>query len=358
MKRSTTISYWPKVLRASKRNFFCGIFAILLCVTFNSSARNPSLTLYGQQISSNGFYRFYFDGREGITYPVQASSDLIHWTPLTNVNGATGTIWIDDPDAPNLPRRFYHIGVALAPITNMVFLPAGSFVMGSPDTEVDRSTNEGPQTVVTLSRDFWIGKYEVTQDQLLTITGTNNSTVVVGANLPVDFASWAIATNYCAMLTAKEQAAGRLPAGYQYRLPTEAEWEYACRAGTTNAVTFGNGTSLSSMQANFDGNFPYGGAPKWWFLNRTTLGGAYGTNAWGICDMHGNVSEWCLDYYGPYAGGSLTDPTGPVTGTTRVIRGGNYASPGQNCRSAKRDGRSQTLRNFGQGFRVVLAHDP
>jgi formylglycine-generating enzyme required for sulfatase activity len=240
----------------------------------------------------------------------------------------------------------------------MVFLPAGSFVMGSPDTEVDRSTNEGPQTVVTLSRDFWIGKYEVTQDQLLTITGTNNSTVVVGANLPVDFASWAIATNYCAMLTAKEQAAGRLPAGYQYRLPTEAEWEYACRAGTTNAVTFGDGTSLSSMQANFDGNFPYGGAPKWWFLNRTTLGGAYGTNAWGICDMHGNVSEWCLDYYGPYAGGSLTDPTGPVTGTTRVIRGGNYASPGQNCRSAKRDGRSQTLRNFGQGFRVVLAHDP
>jgi formylglycine-generating enzyme required for sulfatase activity len=240
----------------------------------------------------------------------------------------------------------------------MVFIPPGSFTMGSPDSELDRETKESPQTVVTLTRGYWIGKHEVTQIESIAVTGTNRAIFDYDLRLPVDFMKWTEATYYCQALTDKERAAGRLPEGYRYRLPTEAEWEYACRAGTTTAVSIGNGASLSSTQANFDGGFPYGGAATGPVLNQTSLGGTYAPNAWGLYDMHGNVAEWCLDYYGPYPGGAVTDPKGPATGATRVLRGGAYNSPGKSCRSARRDSRSQTLSNFAAGFRVVLAKDP
>jgi formylglycine-generating enzyme required for sulfatase activity len=358
MKRSATISRRSNVFLGKIRDLFSALSAALcISATFTAAARDNTVTLRLQQMSSNGVYRFYFDGRAGQVYRIEASLDLIHWTLLTNANGITGPIAIEDPQASNLERRYYHVGATVTPITNMVFIAPGTFTMGSPASEIDRNTNEGPQTVVTISRGFWIGKYEVTQDEITTLTGTNH-TVFPSWVLPVDFATWNVATNYCDTLTATERAAGRLPIGYRYRLPTEAEWEYACRAGATNAIGFGNGTSLSSSQANFDGGFPYGGAPTGPFLNSTTPGGSFAPNPWGLYDMHGNVAEWCLDFYSPYPGGSVTDPTGPATGTTHVLRGGSYLSPGQNCRSAKRDGRSPTLWNFGQGFRVVLARNP
>jgi formylglycine-generating enzyme required for sulfatase activity len=334
--------------------------ALLIALELLSAIARPveQPKLEGQQFSSpNGPYKFSFQATAGRTYPIQYSLDLLNWSLLTNAVGAGGPLWIEDPGASLSQRRYYHIGVTLMPITNMVFIHPGTFLMGSPDFELDRSTNEGPQTMVTLTRGFWIGKFEVTQQQIVSLTGTNNA-IFVADNLPVDFLSWNIATNYCDTLTASERAAGRIPAGYRYRLPTEAEWEYACRAGTTTAVGVGSGTSLSSAQADFDGGFPYGGAPTDVFRYSTTPGGTFAPNAWGLYDMHGNVSEWCLDYYGPYPGGAVTNPTGPSTGTNRVLRGGNYASPGKNCRSARRDNRSPTLRNFGQGFRVVLAADP
>jgi formylglycine-generating enzyme required for sulfatase activity len=321
--------------------------------------------IQGQELSSsNHVYRFYFEAAAGTTYPIQSSLDLLNWTLLTNAVGAGGPLWIEDPDNTN-GARFYHVGIATkpkpippTPIANMVFIAAGSFLMGSPDSEPDRDANEGPQTLVTLSRGFWMGKYEVTQGDYGPLMGTAQSIFTWGPQMPVDFASWVDATNYCQKLTDREIAAGHLPAGYRYRLPTEAEWEYACRAGTTTAVSVGTGTNLSSVYANFDGTFPYNGAPTNTFYNHTAAGGLYPPNAWGLCDMLGNVAEWCQDIFAPYPGGAVNDPQGGTTGTNRPLRGGGYESAGRGCRSAKRVSRSQTFRDFGQGFRVVLAADP
>ncbi len=308
-------------------------------------------------MSSNSNYRFFFESNASQTYPIEVSLDLVHWSPLTNVVGNGGPLGVQDNDASNFQHRFYHLGIHPTPVTNMVFISPGSFIMGSPSSEVGRGADEGPQTVVTLSRGFWMGKYEVTQEDFLAVTGSN-WVQFPGPKLPVDFSNWTDATNYCHLLTERETASGSLPAGYVYRLPTEAEWEYACRAGTTTAFGVGDGSSLSSTQVNFDGGFPYGGAATGPFLGRTTVGGTYMANAWGLCDMHGNVWEWCQDVYGPYPGGQVTDPKGAATGSLRVRRGGGLTSVGFGCRSAKRDSRTSFYRSVGQGFRVVLARDP
>jgi formylglycine-generating enzyme required for sulfatase activity len=158
--------------------------------------------------------------------------------------------------------------------------------------------------------------------------------------------SWNSAVAYCAALTAIEQAAGRVPQGYQYRLPTEAEWEYCCRAGTT--TEWHTGTSLSTSQASFQG-----------VPDQTTVVGSYAPNAFGLHDMHGNVAEWCLDSFASYTPGPATDPfaTGGLGGFLRMMRGGgwNAISTAGVCRSAYRVG----LMNFNVspvgGFRVVLA---
>jgi formylglycine-generating enzyme required for sulfatase activity len=298
-------------------------------------------------------YRFSIAATVGQAYPIEVSQDLIHWFALrTVVAPATGTLWIDDEEAPNLQLRFYHVGTH---IPNMVFIEPGSFTMGSPATEANRRADEGPQTIVNITRGFWMAKYEVTQVDYVAVTGENNSVFSADWRYPVDFVNWNQATNYCHKLNEREAAAGRLPAGYAYRLPTEAEWEYACRAGNTTAFGLGNGTSLSSTQANFDGNFPAGGGAVGPYINRTTVPGSYPPNAWGLYDMHGNVWEWCQDAYATYPGGTVTDPTGSPTAPNRILRGGSYNSAGHGCRSAKRDNRLPTYANVGQGIRVVLA---
>ena len=173
--------------------------------------------------------------------------------------------------------------------------------------------------------------------------------------------SWSDATNYCAQLTQKEQTAGRLPAGWVYRLPTESEWEYACRAGTTNAFNFGR--AIHGGMANFYDYYEYDAAsgeiyvsnPTVPYLGRTTAVASYQPNAWGLYNMHGNVWEWCRDWYGTYPAGSVTDPQGAASGSRRVVRGGCWVSEGAYCRSAGRSSGdpSGTYSNFG--FRVVLA---
>ena len=236
----------------------------------------------------------------------------------------------------------------------MVKIEPGTFLMGSPGREADRANDEGPQTQVTISKGFWMGKYEVTQGQYEAVMGNNPSTFKGGTNLPVETVSWLDASNFCAKLTERERQAGRLPTGYVYRLPTEAEWEYACRAGTTTATAYGD--SLSSSQANFDGNFPYGGAAKGAYLGKASKVGSYAPNAWGLYDMHGNVWEWCLDWYsGSLPSGSVIDPKGSTSGSSRVDRGGGWGYSGGICRSAIRSYYSPVNRNFSIGFRVVLA---
>ena len=309
--------------------------------------------LKDEKLSSAGFYQFSFAANPGRTYPIGASVDMIHWTVLTNVVGTGGPVSFADLDAPKFPERFYQI--LPATVTNMIFICPGSFTMGSPKSEVGHDSTEAPQTEVTLAHGFWMGRYEVTQEEYVAITGTNVSWFAYGPKFPIDSVSWILATNYCYQLTQRERTARRLPAGYVYRLPTEAEWEYACRAGTTTPFGIADGANVSSQVANFDGSFPYGGAPSAQYLGRTTPAGSYLPNAWGLYDMHGNVWEWCQDWYGAYPGGDVTDPKGPPTGSEHVLRGGGYSSLGQGCRSAVRDHRRPGYSNILCGFRIVLA---
>jgi len=228
-----------------------------------------------------------------------------------------------------------------------IWINPGIFTMGSPTNEVDRLANEEPQTQVTISSGFWMSKYETTQAEYQSVMGTNPSYFKGDPHHPVERADWDDATNYCGKLTVHERVAGRLPSGYAYRLPTEAEWEYCCRAGTTTRFGFGDDSGYAQL-----------GDYAWYYSNSgntTHPVGQKKPNAWGLCDMHGNVWEWCLDWYGTYPGGSVTDPKGLASGSDRVFRGGGWGVNGGGCRSAFRVGSWPGNRGNGIGFRPVLA---
>jgi formylglycine-generating enzyme required for sulfatase activity len=259
----------------------------------------------------------------------------------------------------------------------LVRMPPSKFKMGSPEAEVGRDKEEN-QHDVEITREFWLGIHEVTQKQFKAVMGYNPSyfskdgkgkpglkyvrfhepalgiEVVAGmdtSDFPVENVSWAEADEFCKKLTARTRERGR-----KYRLPTEAEWEYACRAGASSYQTFHFGNSLSSKQANFDGNHPYGGAAKGKPLNRTCKVGSYDKNAFGLYDMHGNVAEWCADWYDEnyYEKSPPKDPSGPLKGSARVLRGGHWYNEGQTCRSACRDRGPPDGPFWCLGFRVAL----
>jgi formylglycine-generating enzyme required for sulfatase activity len=232
----------------------------------------------------------------------------------------------------------------------MVFIPPNTFTMGTPATEVNRQADEGPQTTVTLSHGFWIGKYEVTQREYLAVVGSNPSGFPGDLERPVESVSWLDATNYCALLTQQELAAGRIPQGSQYRLPTEAEWECAARAGTSTRFSYGDDPNFTSLTNH-----------AWYWFNSgfgTHPVGQKLPNPWGLYDMEGNVLEWTLDWYGPYPGGSATDPQGPASNVqgVKAIRGGAWDAGEADCRSGRRltEGVHPFIHDFILGFRVVL----
>jgi len=228
-----------------------------------------------------------------------------------------------------------------------VWIPPGTFTMGSTATERQRFPGEGPQTVVTISKGFFMGRYEVTQGQYRAMFGTYESFFPWDQNVPVEQVDWFHATEYCGKLTEQERAAGSLPPPYLYRLPTEAEWEYACRAGTTTRFSYGD-----------DLGFGYLTNYCWYLSNsggKTHRVGQMRPNIWGLYDVHGNVWEWCLDWYGTYPGGRVTDPTGPASGERRVARGGGWVDEPLSCRSARRRSFLPGHRTNYIGFRVVLA---
>ena len=208
----------------------------------------------------------------------------------------------------------------------MIYVSPGSFMMGSPASEYGREEDpEEIQHSVTLTGGFWLGKYEVTQAQWVSVMGSNPS-YFNGDSLPVENVSW----NECKMFIEKVNA--QLHCGA--RLPTEAEWEYACRAGTTTVYSWGN--ALNGDMANCNGKHPWGTTVKGRYRGETAPVGSYAANAWGFFDMLGNVEEWCNDWYGDYSADSVTDPMGAASSDIRVLRGGAWGSYACRCRSASR----------------------
>jgi serine/threonine protein kinase/formylglycine-generating enzyme required for sulfatase activity len=240
----------------------------------------------------------------------------------------------------------------------LIWIAPGTFNMGSPVTEPGHQNDE-MQHKVTLTKGFWQGKYEVTQGQWQTAMGSNPSFFKKGRVLeshwfstdvidnephesyPVENVSWDDTREFCRKLTARELALGRLPAGYEYSLPTEAQWEYACRAGTSG--TYGGTGRLDSMGWHDDNS-----------AGSTHPVGQMQANAWGLYDMHGNVWEWCNDWYGADPSGAVTDPAGPDVAARRVYRGGGWRNSASFCRSAIRGLRVPGDRCFDLGFRLAL----
>lgn len=223
----------------------------------------------------------------------------------------------------------------------MIWVEAGSFAMGSSVEEADRNKAEGPATRVTLSKGFWLGKTEVTQGQWTAVMGSNPSEFKkVGTNAPVEHVSWRDAMDFCAKLNERERAAGRLPEGFEFTLPTEAQWEYAYRAGTTEDYP-GDPNAMAWHANNSDGTTHPVAQRK--------------PNRWGFFDMGGNVMEWTYDWYGDYRGGEVTDPVGPRRGFYRTGRGGSWRTEARLCRSAARSGGSEARQDYTIGFRLALS---
>jgi sulfatase modifying factor 1 len=211
----------------------------------------------------------------------------------------------------------------------MIWVESGKFMMGDPVK----------QHRVTLTKGFYLGKYEVTQAQWKRVMGGDPS-AFKGANLPVERVSWTEAVEFCRMLTEMEKKARRLPPRMAYQLPTEAQWEYACRSGTTTVYSWGD--TITKTNANYDASG----------FKQTRDVGQYAANPWGFHDMHGNVYEWCADWYGGYPKVRLIDPIGPTKGSLRVTRGGSWGNGGSYLRSAKRIYYTPSIRDPNLGFRV------
>ncbi len=324
-----------------------------------SFASNP----FGLNDTHGNVWEWCLDGWDGsINYPASALANPYVITGPNRV--LRGGSFYDQSDSCRSSFRFaYYPSYSLSsigfrvvlgpilipvaqPVSNTVVISAGTFSMGSTDGQ----TNEAPVHRVTITHPFWMGQFEVTQAEYQAVMGINPSFhqgagYINTALRPVERVNYNNAMAYCAALTTSERAAGHLPANYQYRLPTEAEWEYCCRAGTTTA--YNTGSTLSTAQANIDE--PISG--------QTSVVGSYPANAFGLYDTHGNVWEWCLDSWD----GSINYPVGPVsdpyviTGGNRVLRGGSWWDSSSSCRSSYRYGYFPTYSLSSVGFRVVLA---
>ena len=236
----------------------------------------------------------------------------------------------------------------------LIEIPAGKFTMGSPVGEKERVSNE-EQVAVTLSKPFGLGKTEVTQGQWMHVMGTEpwkgGDYGKADTDCPATYVSWHDATEFCKKLTDLERKAGKLNANEEYRLPTEAEWEYACRAGTTTVFSFGDDAKQLGEYGWFGGN-----TARELYAHKV---GLKKPNSWGLHDMHGNVWEWCSDWYGNTLLGG-TDPVAPREGIVpkphpnyRVLRGGCWRVFPVGCRSANRYHIDRSFRNFDLGFRVA-----
>ncbi len=237
---------------------------------------------------------------------------------------------------------------------DFMLIPAGTFFMGSSTTEYKRDRNEGPAHDITISKPYYLGKFEVTQKQWNSFfEGTvfaRKEFEFPGDNMPVETVSGFEAEKFLMDLSSK--------LNMKFRLPTEAEWEHACRAGTQ--TPFYTGETISTSHANYDGSKVYKNGVKGLELKQTVDVGMYPPNPFGLYDMHGNVWEWCKDWYDGsfYKESPGTDPTGPPSGSNRIIRGGCWKSHPTKCRSAERDYHNPSKSEELIGFRVLLEVEP
>ncbi len=323
---------------------------------------------------------------------------LIGW--FVTSGGAASCVAEDATSTPYFGQS-WKLALATNVILTMVWIPPGQFVMGSPPHDLSARSDESPPTQVTLTRGFWLGKTAVTigqwksmmgvgvrgqlvrmlrDDTLYSLGGTQQTVrafmrfsrdtdpdqYLAGESddLPMYFVSWNDALEFCGKLNERERRAGRLPAGYEYNLPTEAQFEYACRAGATNAAYAvaaaedGSGRSGLGAIAWYNANSWDGYTGKGFKVSGRTGGprpvAQKQPNAWGLYDMLGNVWQWCRDGYGPYPGGTVKDPIGRVSGMVRVNRGGSFGSGPRDERSASRAKNPLVEASAYRGFRLAL----
>lgn len=289
-------------------------------------------------------------GIPGDTFEVQVSTNLAdaHWTVQSTQVVATGSdLSVHCPVSAARTASWYRIRrlPRLQVPETMVYIQPGTFLMGTGTNDPNKTAYELGQFPVTLTRGFWINGYEVSQSEYQNLTCANPSTTAGNLECPVDNVSWANAINYCALLTARERQALRLPDGYEYRLPTEAEWEYAARAGTTNLFSFGDDPQMLPEYAWYSGNSQ----------SSVHQVGLLQPNAWGLSDMQGNVFEWCWDWITSTPSGPVADFRGSTNSAYHAIRGGAASFPWLYCRCGWRVGYSAISNPIGVGFRVVLA---
>ena len=291
-------------------------------------------------------------GAVGTLYAIQYATNLSQPNPwrVISLMNLPSSPYVVTNTATSSSGSYFYRAVAMSR-ADMVWIPVGSFLMGSPTNEVGRFSDESPQTTVTFTFPLWMGPYPVKQQDFQSVMGINPSGFTGDLTRPVETVTWEDATNYCAHRTQQELASGKIPSGFQYRLPTEAEWEYACRAGTTTMFNYGDDPSYLNLTNH-----------AWYTANSAETTHPVGQkppNAWGLYDMHGNVWEWCQDWYDSYPGGSVTNPKGPAVGTSRVLRGGSWDDTAPFCRSACRVADDPAAAAYlVYGFRVVLAPIP
>ncbi len=325
---------------------------------FNASDLDANTTLSYSILSGEDAGKFTLNSTTGglsfatapdFESPEDNNSDNIYQLSIQVSDGeanATLNVSVTVEDLSYEPSK-PNVVVQSAAELEMIWVEPGTFTMGSPTTESGRGTDE-TQHEVTLTRGFYLSKFEVTQAQYQAVMEGNpdglsaTPSQIAGANRPVESVSWSDLQIFIQRLNASEQAAGRLAEGESFGLPTEAEWEYACRAGSTTTYSWGD--SFTTSNANYTGAN----------INSTSNVGSFQANAWGFFDMHGNVWEYCADWYGNYTNGSVEDPTGPTTGTNRVKRGGSYVKSASFMRSALRSSEGVNKRLGGIGFRLAF----
>ena len=280
---------------------------------------------------------------------------------LSLLNGSV--CWVSQGAPTNSPFGVKAGEVRAVGGIQLCWCPAGTFTMGSPRSEPERRPGED-QVVVTLTRGFWTAKFETTQGDwkrtMGNLPGPCTTELPEGDGYPVGNVNFAEAERFCAKLTELAHHSGELSSNWEFRLPTEAQWEYACRAGTKTATSFGD--TLSSRQANFKGK-PYNGASPGPALGRAAVVGSYPANAWGLHDMHGNIFEWCRDWYHTTLPGGVdpdlhsafaTADSNRTGDKSRSRRGGAWTDDGWPCRSAARLRFEPERRYDHIGFRVVV----